>query len=146
MAYYDFEIDLGVGCVDGIGYIDDRFTVTIPPKERMCCTVVAWAHCFKSDFETSNKYLSKFGRRQGGGMLRSQIEEALSSVRRHKVEDLGYMKGNTISLKNFVIDHPKGVYYVITGGHALAVKDGVVYDFRCGLRRRVQGAWKITKI
>jgi hypothetical protein len=33
-----------------------------------------------------------------------------------------------ISLKNFIVVHPKGSFYVCKAGHAFAIKDGIVFD------------------
>lgn len=53
----------------------------------------------------------------------------------------------TVTLKEFSSDHPKGDFYIITRGHAMALRDGKLYDLtRRGKDRRVvQTAFKLWR-
>lgn len=41
------------------------------------------------------------------------------------------------------IDTKKGKYYIVSRGHAYAVIDGVIYDYKESKRRQVIGAWRV---
>ena len=47
------------------------------------------------------------------------------------------------TLNQFVKRYPKGRFHVTVRGHALAVIDGVVYDWKHSGKRRIVGAWEI---
>lgn len=115
----------------------DRF------NETNDCAVLAWAHCFDCSYEKAHAYLKRHGRLDRRGMRISQLESALSGCRKAKIKKGPYTKDNTISLKKFIQKHNVGRYYVIVSGHAFAVVDGNLYDFKEGYRRRVRGAWRI---
>mgnify|MGYP001245502696 CR=1 FL=1 len=59
-----------------------------------------------------------------------------------------YRYNNTSTLKNFATHRNKGVYYVTTNNHALAIIDGVIVDNltgrQAGDRREVRHVWKVT--
>jgi hypothetical protein len=106
-------------------------------KEYNDCTVVAWAECFDSSYENAHAWLKKHGRINRRGMYNKELTSALKACKKAKVKFGPYSNQNRISLSKFLQKHPKGRYYVCSRGHAYCVKDGVVYDYKEGLRRQV---------
>lgn len=106
-------------------------------KERGDCTVMAWCNTFDCSYEKAYKYLSKYGRNYRRGMKIGQIKDALSACKIAKVRFGPYDRKNKISLSKFCKQHNKGRYYVLVSGHALCVKDGIIYDWKEGSRRQV---------
>jgi len=73
----------------------------------------------------------------------------VKDVKFTKVNDCRYYRNNdTITLKNFATHRNKGVYYVTTNSHALAIIDGIIVDNltgrQAGDRREVKNAYKVT--
>ena len=73
----------------------------------------------------------------------------IKNVKFTKVKDCRYYRyNNTSTLKNFATHRNKGVYYVTTNNHALAIIDGVIVDNltgrQAGDRREVRHVWKVT--
>lgn len=112
-------------------------------KESGDCTVMAWANTFDCSYEKAHAYMSKFGRKYRKGMQVYQIKEALSACKKAKVKFGPYDGANKISLSKFCKKHSVGRYYVLVRGHALCVKDGVVYDWKEGGRRQVHFAARV---
>lgn len=112
-------------------------------RETNDCTVLAWANIFDCDYDKARNYLSKFGRQNRRGMLRTDLEKAFAGVKRAKIRVGEYSKTNSITLSKFCRKHPKGRYYVCVRGHALSIKDGIVYDFKDGFRRKVTFAVRV---
>lgn len=48
----------------------------------------------------------------------------------------------SMTLGAFVKAYPRGRFYVIVRGHALAVIDGIIHDWHAGLRRPIESAWE----
>lgn len=112
-------------------------------KERGDCTVLAWANVFDCSYEKAHAHMRKFGRKNKRGMLIHQIESAIFSCKKAKVRKGPYSRDNKITLKKFCDQHSEGRYYVLVRGHALCVKDGVIHDYKAGLRRQVHCAFRI---
>lgn len=114
--------------------------------DRNACVVIAWAEIFGCSFEKAFAYLQDHGRKYRRGMFNKDIESAMRNVVSFKVEKLPYSEDNRVSITKFVKNHPVGRYFVLVRGHALCIKDGVVFD-NIGMtnRRQVIGAWKIEE-
>lgn len=112
-------------------------------KEHNDCTVIAWAECFDSTYENAHAWLKKHGRRHRKGMYEKDIISALNACKKAKIKIGPYNNQNRISLSKFLQAHPKGRYFVCSRGHAYCVKDGVVYDYKEGLRRQVVFAARV---
>lgn len=85
----------------------------------------------------------RHGKTHGRGMDRIEIMRALESCKRAKVKFGPYSPWNRVTLKKFIEKHSKGRYYILVRGHALCVKDGVVYDYYPGMRRQVTFAARV---
>lgn len=112
-------------------------------SETNDCTVMAWSNLFDASYEKSHAFLAKHGRVRRRGMTKSSILKAFESVKKAKVAKGPYSRDNRITLSAFCKKHPIGRYYVLVFGHALVVKDGVVYDWKHGPRRQVTHATRI---
>lgn len=88
-------------------------------------------------------YMKKYGRRFRKGMFDPQIESALNGMKKFKAKKGEYSDKNRICVSHFVKKHPKGKYYVLVRGHAFAIIDGVVYDYKEGGRRQITQAWRV---
>ena len=114
--------------MDVIGYSEENRSCSRRLKETNDCTVHAWSYCFDAPYEACRQWLAKFGRKPRRGPTLTQLKEALASCKKAKVKVGPYSKNNRITLAKFIKQHPKGRYFVVVRGHALCVKDGVVYD------------------
>lgn len=112
-------------------------------RETKDCTVMAWANCFDCDYKKAHAWLKKFGRPFRRGPTTDKLKEALSSCKIAKVRFGPYSQQNRITLEQFTKKHPNGRYYVLVRGHALCVKDGVVYDHSDKPRRQVVFAVRV---
>jgi len=105
-------------------------------RENGCCTVIALANTMDWSFGKAHRYMRKFGRRDRKGMSTADIVIALGRLEKTFSSDC-----NGMTINRFVKSHPKGSYYVLVRGHALAVVDGTVQDWTgdTAQRRKVLG-------
>lgn len=54
-----------------------------------------------------------------------------------------FTAGGAKTLNQFVKRYPTGRHYVLLSGHAVAVIDGIVYDYEHAGKRRIVRAWQI---
>lgn len=111
--------------------------------DRNFCTVVALHVITNRPMEDCAGYMQHFGRRQNTGMSFIEIHRALTSMRLHKVKEGPYSYNNRITINQFLKKHPRGKYYCIVRGHALAIVDGVLYDHTDKPRRQITKAYRI---
>lgn len=61
-----------------------------------------------------------------------------------------YKKKTNYTVKSFMENHPEGIYIIIVRGHALCLKDGILYGNQCeqsqGFKRQIRYVLKISKI
>lgn len=129
--------------MERIGYSEENKLARDKLKETRDCTVHAWSTCFDEPYEKACAYLSKFGRPKRRGMTMENIKNALNACTKAKVRFGPYSEANRITLENFTKKHPVGRYYICVRGHALCVKDGIVYDHSDKPRRQVTFAARI---
>lgn len=129
--------------MEWINYDMELVCASSAKKEWGDCTVMAWCNTFDCSYEKAYKWLARFGRKHRKGMKIGQIKDALSACKIAKVRFGSYDRKNTICLSKFCKKHPVGRYYVLVSGHALCVKDGVVYDWKEGSRRQVRFACRV---
>lgn len=138
------EVDLEGGVMKRVDTYDQPFIVEYMKrtKDENICTLIA-LHCVTGvSLEDCNTYLKKFGRTYRRGMLRSEIEESLKNTKKFYFKEGDYSETNRITLKRFIEKHPKGRYYVLVRGHALAIIDGVIFDHCDKPRRQITKAWR----
>lgn len=117
----------------------------IAAGEENDCTVYAVATAFEMEYDAAHKEVAdRMKRQEGEGVSRKNILEALEEgtvlngktvTRVIKTPTKVYkVYGNTvprqIRLSSFVKDYPEGTYLILTRGHALTLKDGVLMDNR----------------
>ena len=118
-------------------------------RESLDCTVSAIAVAFEWSYEKAHSHMKqKMGRRDRGcsygfeEKLEGSLEGTGSSIETQKIK--GYnRKGKIVTLRRFIESNPEGNWIILVRGHALAVKDGVIYDQVFGLRRHVQFAHRV---
>lgn len=114
-------------------------------KENSDCTVKALAVAYSVGYEWAHAVLKEHGRKNREGIYtRDVFPVVLTNMGiKHRVGP--YSATNKVSLKKFCEAHPKGRYVVTSSGHAMAVIDGVVYDWGDKPRRMVKWAVRIYK-
>lgn len=115
----------------------------IAAGEKNDCTVYAIATAFDMDYDTAHQEVSdRMSRQEGQGVKRSSILEALAEgttingktvTRVIKSPTKTYkVYGNTIPrqlrLSSFAKENQEGTYVILTRGHALTLKNGVLMD------------------
>lgn len=108
------------------------------------CTVVALAAVMDSDYFTCQKYATKVaGRVWRRGLQDNQVDKLFTSMKKTKWVKGPYSRSNRITVKQFCEKHPEGRYYVGSRGHAYAIIDGNVHDWKLGARRLINKAWRV---
>lgn len=117
----------------------------IAAGEKDDCTVYAVATAFGMEYDAAHKEVAdRMKRQEGQGVARKNILEALEEgtvlngktvTRVIKTPTKTYkVYGNTVPrqvrLSSFVKENPEGTYLILTRGHALTLKDGVLMDNR----------------
>lgn len=123
--------------------VADMFsTNTKNMKEHNDCTVKAFAITFNTSYEKAHGHLKKYcGRQNRKGIVSREV--IVPSLKKTKYKVGPYSRANRITLKNFIEKHSEGRFYVCVRGHALSVVDGVIYDYKEGLRRQVTWAMRV---
>ena len=111
--------------------------------DRNACCVIAWSVLFEAPYTKSLTYLETKGRVWRKGMQLSQVEAAFEGVRKAKITKGPYTYKNRITVSKFLQKHPEGRFFCVSRGHAYAVIDGKVYDYKKGPRRQIVAAWRI---
>ena len=123
--------------------VADMFSInTKNMKETNDCTVKAFAVVFNTTYEKAHTHLKNHCGRQNRHGIVSRVVLA-PSLKRTKYKIGPYHSGNRITLKNFLEKHNEGRFYVCVRGHALAVVDGVLHDYKEALRRQVTWAMRV---
>ena len=115
----------------------------IAAGEMNDCTVYAVATAFGMEYDAAHKEVAdRMKRQEGDGVSRKNVLEALEEgtvlngktvTRVIKTPTKTYkVYGNTIPrqvrLSSFAKENPQGTYLILTRGHALTLKDGVLLD------------------
>jgi hypothetical protein len=117
------------------------------------CTVMALKSVTGWSELKCQSILDKAGRKRNEGFHiihhLDKCKGKIEDVKLTKILNCRYYKGNnTITLQNFATHRNKGVYYIVTNTHALAIIDGVIVDNLTGRgagnRREVKYAYKVT--
>lgn len=122
-------------------------------NEAKDCTVRAFAEAFNTTYEKAHSHLrKKMGRVNRKGIdFELGFEDSLQNTKVSKLEFKGRVKNggrglrevNRMSLGKFCKEYSKGNYIVLVRGHALTVKDGIVYDYKYAPKRQVKFAFKV---
>lgn len=111
-------------------------------REHNDCTVKAFAKVFNTTYEKAHNHLkNSCGRINRKGVWITRVLP--QSLKKTKFKVGPYDRGNRIQLNKFCEKHSVGRYYVCVKGHAIAVIDGVVYDYCDKPRRQVIWAMRV---
>lgn len=136
---------------------------TMLAKDNNYCTVAALSASLDISFDQAHDYARMlWDRKTGKGVStftmfksfpmaegREQAKEVLGKeVIRVKAEHDykqpdGSIKTRHMNLSTFCKKHPRGKYYILVKGHALAIINGEVVDHTDKPKRRIRYAWKI---
>lgn len=132
----------------------------IASGEKNDCTVYAIATAFEMDYDAAHQEVTtRMNRRETKGVKRTNLEQALAEgttingktvTRVIKSPSKTYkVYGNTIPrqlrLSSFIKENQAGTYVILTRGHALTLKDGVLMDNKNETKTRalVEIAFKV---
>jgi hypothetical protein len=103
------------------------------------CTVRALCVAANLPRETADALLTKHGRARMKGCRSNVFGPAYEEAGAVRVSDLRRQ-----TLAAFVRNNPRGRFVVLVRGHALAVVDGVIHDWRSGARRIAWAAYRFA--
>lgn len=113
-------------------------------KDNNGCTVVAFCKVFDTDYITAYNFIKKVcDRKHGGGLSTLQIYTLFDNVKKNKWTKCPYGISNRITINQFIKKHPKGRFYCLVRGHAIAIVDGVLYDYEKGGKRQITTAFRV---
>ena len=124
------------------------------------CAVLALSEAFDVAYDVAHEYAQNvLHRLKRQGVVTYRIVNTFNSgvkifnkkVTEEKVftkyrQSNGKMLARRMRISTFIKENPKGVYYLLVKGHALVIKDGVMYDnrgFASKFSRPIYCAWKI---
>lgn len=128
-------------------------------REHNDCTVKGLAVLFGCTYGVAHRALDKHGRQRRRGAPWVTIDAAVSQLSERfgvttethgkpsaSVSYARYCGVETMTIKQFIRRHPKGVYLLAMRGHVAALRDGVLYDWTADTaqRRQVTGYIKIN--
>ena len=107
------------------------------------CTVHALSAVTGKSFKDCQIITATYGRKFGQGMRAFHVAKMLD--KKCDAIEFCFYRDERFTLAQFIKEHPKGTYYVLVEGHALAVINGDLYDHSRKLRRRVNAYYFIPK-
>lgn len=133
-------------------------------KDTNYCTVATLAATLGISFDKAYDFASKeWSRRRGKGVktltMLGSFPQAVgkeyskmildSVVTRVKAEQdykqpQGHIITRDMTLSTFSKKYPRGKYYILVKGHALAVINGEIVDHTDKPKRRIRYAWKVS--
>lgn len=122
-------------------------------KDYLNCTVTAVMNAFGISYEEANTFMQKeCGRKKNSAVVFERVFPNTSlgkkckqlTFKGNKINNRNEFRvQNTITLGKFCQQYDKGTFIVLVRGHALTVKDGVVYDHSTKLKRQVKFAFQL---
>lgn len=127
------------------------------------CTVKALSATFKISYDQAYDYAATmWARKKGRGVRTMEILKTFPASIDQSATVLGgtvtkvratkdykqpdrTIKTRKMTLGTFTSTYRTGTYYVLVKGHALAVIDGEVVDFKEEFGRKIMDAWKVNK-
>jgi len=108
--------------------------------ERLDCSIRAFSVAACISYEESHQLFEKHGRQTGHATSTS----ISTKVWQEAFPSATYVRINPgMTLNQFVSQYKTGHYIVHVRHHALAVCDGVIYDWKPGIKRKVVSAFKL---
>lgn len=127
-------------------------------EEKNDCTVKALAVSLAIPYDQAYLYAKqRLNRRRNVGPTAKVLQRAFSfdsSFNELKGKALkttykqvdGRMLDREMTIGTFAKMYSSGTYYIVVRGHALVVKDGIVFDHSDKPKRRIKMAWKVEPI
>jgi hypothetical protein len=132
--------------------------------DKNYCTVTALAATFGMSYDKAYSFASlEWSRKKGRGVatitmlgsfpqavgkdyakkVLSQEVERVKAEHDYKQPD-GSIKTRDMNLSTFTKKYPRGKYYILVKGHALAIINGEIVDHTDKPKRRIRYAWKVS--
>ena len=114
--------------------------------ENNDCTVIALAAAAKIPYHAAHAMFKKFCSRRPNNGVAWNFVGRLDKILPINMEPMEFKcrgKQHNITLNQFCKRYPKGRFYVLVAGHALAIVDGVIHDHSYKPRRHVIKAYRI---
>jgi hypothetical protein len=108
--------------------------------ERKDCAVRAFSVAACVSYSTAQEIYQRHGRNPNKGTPFFVTERVMAT----EFPDALFTTHNDITLPKFVRLYNKGHYLVHVRGHALAVVDGVIHDWRPRPKTKVRCAWRLV--
>lgn len=120
-------------------------------RENNDCTVVALAASVGMEYQEAHEHIRVKCQRSPNAGVSWRFMANLDMFNfagneMHRMEFKCRGKEHNITLNQFCKRYPKGRFYVLVKGHALAVVDGVIHDHSYKPRRHVLMAYKVEAI
>lgn len=113
----------------------------IAAAERNDCTVKALMEVYKCRYDVAHEMMRRY-RRPGRGAHMALTLKTDAKFR----QDFEEIKGlGRMTTAQFAQKHPQGRYVIIVKGHALALCDAKIYDYRYRPRATVYNAFKLRE-
>lgn len=116
----------------GIKHSRDMYADKSGLGEQRDCVVRAVSVAGCLDYHQAHALLAKHGRRP---RCATYIRSTIGAMREGFGSEVRY--GNKLTLAQFAAKHSKGHYVLLTSSHAIALVDGVVYDWAPHPRCRI---------
>lgn len=117
----------------------DEYAVNTGLGERSDCVVRAVSVAGCMDYHVAHALLKRHGRRD---RKPTYIHTTIEAIREAFAVEVRYAERCTLA--SFVNKHQSGHYVLLTSSHALALVDGVVYDWASHPRCRVVWYFKLV--
>lgn len=119
-------------------------SASLTPKEKLDCTVRAYAIARGIPYDQAHKIMKLAGRKS---RCRFKFKEFINTQPIAEWISFPAVKGQPrMKIAKFCELHPSGIYIISAAKHVYTVIDGVVHDdVKPQLLRCVYGAWLITR-
>ena len=112
--------------------------------DRRDCCVRSFSIVLEKPYSEVHAVCAKYGRRKNSGMYDVQQRDVAKEYGMTPVKVYGISPNGNPTVLQFIKAFPKGRYYVARSGHAFAIIDGVIHDWKSGtgIRSRIIRAFK----
>lgn len=113
--------------------------------ERHDCAVRALAIALGAEYDNARALYAAYGRKPRQGTPSSVTAALMQWVGATTVDHWNPRSLLNLTLAQFIQAHPTGCYWLARRGHAFALLDGVVHDWRhgTGARSRIVQAYRM---
>lgn len=108
--------------------------------ERRDCSIRAFSVAACISYKEALEIFTKFGRKHNQGTPERVTEQVIDE----QFPDAEKLPGYGLTLPKFAQRFNSGHYVVHVRGHALAITDGIIHDWRLRPKTKVYRAWKLV--